>query len=107
MSRRQVILSVGAAFLLLLVGVLAVHVSEARDWQPVALVVLLFVLAVANEVVTVEFGGMRLSGAFLALVLAMALLGPAPAAALGIGCAVVDAAISRRSLDRALVNVAT
>ena len=107
MSRRQVILSVGAGLLLLLVGVLAVHVSETRDWQPVALVVLLFVLAVANEVVTVEFGGMRLSGAFLALVLAMALLGPAPAAALGIGCAVVDAAISRRSLDRALVNVAT
>ena len=106
-SRRQVILSTGAALLLLLVGVLAVRVSEARDWQPAALVVLLFVLAVANEVVTVEFRGMRLSGAFLALVLAMALLGPAPAVAIGIGCAVVDAVISRRSLDRALVNVAT
>ena len=37
----------------------------------------------------------------------MALLGPAPAAAIGVVSALVDAFVSRRSLDRALVNVAT
>ena len=54
-----------------------------------------------------EIRGLRLSGSFLSIVLAMALLGPAPAAALGVGCALVDACVSRRSLDRALVNIAT
>jgi putative nucleotidyltransferase with HDIG domain len=49
----------------------------------------------------------RLSGSFLALVLAMALLGPAPAAALAVGCALADAAVSSQSWDKKLANIAT
>ena len=41
------------------------------------------------------------------MVLAMALLGPAPAVALAAGCALVDTIATRRSIDRALVNLAT
>ena len=66
-------------------GVLvAVRPSEARDWEPIELVLLLLVLAIGSDVLTIEFRGIRISGSFLALVLAMALLGPAPAAAIGV-----------------------
>ncbi len=41
------------------------------------------------------------------MVLAMALLGPAPAAALAAGCALVDVSVSRNSFDRVVINVAT
>ena len=40
----------------------------------------LFALAVASDAMTVEMRGLQISGAFFAVVLAMVLLGPAPAA---------------------------
>jgi putative nucleotidyltransferase with HDIG domain len=43
----------------------------------------------------------------VAIVLAMALLGPAPAAALAATCALLDATVSRKAFDKKLVNVAT
>ena len=57
---------------------------------------LLFVLAVGSDVLTVEVRKVRISGSFLAIVLAMALLGPAPAVAIGVGCGA-----RRRDPDRA------
>jgi putative nucleotidyltransferase with HDIG domain len=84
----------------------AVATSEARDWAPIELVLLLLVLAVGSDALTIEFRGIRVSGSFLALVLAMALLGPTPAAAIGAGSAVIDMAVSRRPWHRALMNVA-
>jgi putative nucleotidyltransferase with HDIG domain len=79
--------------------------SETADWQPKELVLLLFVLAVGSDMNTVELRRVRITGAFLALVLAMALLGPAPAAAIGVGSSLVDALLSRRSLPKAFGNV--
>ncbi len=77
--------------------------SRAEDWAPISLVGLLFVLAAGSEgLLSFELKGLRLSASFLALVLAMALLGPAPAAAIGVACSLVDAVVSRRSIDRAL-----
>jgi putative nucleotidyltransferase with HDIG domain len=106
-SKRQVILCIAALAILFLAVLGAVQTSRASDWSPLSLVGLLFVLAIASEMMNVEVRGLRLSGSFLAIVLAMALLGPAPAAALGAASVLVDALISRRSLDRALVNIAT
>jgi putative nucleotidyltransferase with HDIG domain len=85
----------------------ALAASRAADWHPLPLLVLLLGLAITSNFVIVEMRGLRLSGAFLALVLAMALLGPAPAAAIGVVSSALDALRSRRSRDRALVNVAT
>jgi putative nucleotidyltransferase with HDIG domain len=76
-----------------LVGVL---VSETADWQPVALVLVLFALAVASDAMTVEMRGLQVSGAFFAVVLAMVLLGPAPAAAMGSITTLATAPFSRR-----------
>jgi putative nucleotidyltransferase with HDIG domain len=85
----------------------AVLANRAADWQPLDLVLLLFVLAVGSDLLTVEARGVRISGAFLALVLAMALLGPAPATAIGVACTLVDAVIARRSFLRVANNVVT
>ncbi|MBE2315342.1 HD-GYP domain-containing protein [Solirubrobacter sp. CPCC 204708] len=68
---------------------------------------LLLLLAIVSDAAFVEIRGLRLSGSFLALVLAMALLGPGPAVAIGVASSVVDGFVSRRSLDRALANIAT
>src|SRR3954453_17887396 len=75
------------------------------DWQPIELVGLLFVLAVGSDMLTVEVKGVWISGSFVALFLAMALLGPAPAAAIGVGCTLIEMARSRRSWDRIVANV--
>ncbi len=87
-------------------GAAAIACNSAADWRPGALVGLLLVLAVGSDAVALEIRGMRLSGSFLAIVLAMALLGPAPAVALGAASSVIDGLVSRRSPARLLGNTA-
>ena len=72
-----------SARILIAAAIGAVLASRADDWAPLSLVGLLFVLAAGSELLNVEIRGLRLSGSFVSFVLAMALLGPAPAAALG------------------------
>jgi putative nucleotidyltransferase with HDIG domain len=81
--------------------------SHAADWHPVTLLVTLFALAVASDVMIVEMRGVRVSGAFFSVVLAMVLLGPAPAVAVGLGTTLVYAVISRRALLKVLNDAAT
>jgi putative nucleotidyltransferase with HDIG domain len=106
-SKRQGLILAAQAVVLVLAVTAAILANQPADWQPPELVLLLFVLAVGSDMLTVEVRGVRVSGAFLALVLAMALLGPAPAALIGAASALIDAAVSRRSWDRALNNVVT
>src|SRR5262249_50952860 len=106
-ARRRLILSCVASAVLIAAATAAVLSSRADDWTPIALLAVLFVFAAGSELFVVEVRGLRLSGSFLSFVLAMALLGPAPAAALAGGAALVDAIVNRPSIDRALVNIAT
>jgi putative nucleotidyltransferase with HDIG domain len=106
-TRRQGIIAVAQAVLLGLAVLAAALVSTPSDWEPTELVLLLFVLAVGSDMLTVEVRSVRVSGAFLAIVLAMALLGPAPAAAIGAASALIDAVVSRRQWEGALNNVLT
>ena len=48
--------------------------------------------------------GLRISGAFFAVVLAMVLLGPAPAAAIGLGATLAYSPFSRRPLEWVLID---
>ena len=107
MSRRQGLILAAQTALLAAAVAVAVLASQAADWQPVELLLLLFSLAVVSDVLTVEFRGFRVSGSFLAIVLAMVLLGPAPAAAMGASASLIDAILSKRSWDRGLNNVVT
>ncbi|MDA0137813.1 HD-GYP domain-containing protein [Solirubrobacter deserti] len=107
MRSRQLTISVVAALVFLGTAVVAWIANDQADWHPLSLVVLLLLLAIVSDAAFVEIRGLRLSGSFLALVLAMALLGPGPAVAIGVASSVVDGFVSRRSLDRALANIAT
>ncbi len=52
--------------------------------MPISLVVLLAATAVTSDMLAIEVGTLGLSGAFLTLVVAMVLAGPAPAAVIGL-----------------------
>jgi putative nucleotidyltransferase with HDIG domain len=85
----------------------AVLLSEQSQWEPFDLVGLIAVLVVGSDFLTLQAKRFRISGSFLGLVLAMALLGPAPACAMGIACASVDAIRGRTRGIYLLNNLAT
>ena len=93
----------------LLGAVLAVTVrtSHPDDWQPAYLVVFLFGLTAIGQRLIVQVGKGQLTGAFIALVLAMSLLGPAPAMSFGVAVIVVSSVRRRLSWELALNNVLT
>jgi putative nucleotidyltransferase with HDIG domain len=104
--RRPIYLSFQAV---LLAGALAaaVALSRTQDWHPLPLLVLLLLLSATGDRLTVNVRNQNLSGAFIALVLAMTLLGPSPALALGLVVMLTDAAIRRLAPSKALINLAT
>jgi putative nucleotidyltransferase with HDIG domain len=94
---------------LLLAGTIAVAVltSQAADWQPTELVVLLLILSVVGEWLTITMGSQSVSAGFVALVLAMTLLGPAPAVAIGAIAIAADSLARRPSPAVCLSNLTT
>jgi putative nucleotidyltransferase with HDIG domain len=105
LTRRTTVTSVAAVLLVAtLTG--AIASSRASDWRPLPLVAVLFVLALGSEIMTLNVRGIRMSGSFLALVLSMTLLGPAPAVALALACALVDAVAFRPSRIKLILNLA-
>jgi putative nucleotidyltransferase with HDIG domain len=85
----------------------AALLSNEDQWRPLDLVGLLAVVVVGSDFLTLRAKRFRISGSFLGLVLAMALLGPAPAAAMGLACALVDAIRGRIRGPLLLSNLAT
>jgi putative nucleotidyltransferase with HDIG domain len=85
----------------------AVLTSRAQDWSPLTLVALLLALALVGQRLTVEIRGQRLTAAFVAWVLAMSLLGPAPAALFGIAITAATSATRRLPLTSWLTNLST
>lgn len=99
MGRRTV---VGLQLVLLAASLIgAVVSSRASDWQPIGLVILLAVVTIVSDALPVETRTLRVSGGFISVVLAMALLGPAPAVAVAVSTIIVDTAI--RPLPRVLL----
>jgi putative nucleotidyltransferase with HDIG domain len=104
--RKALILAANVAVLAAATTV-AIVTSAAEQWEPIELVLLLFVLAVGSDALWVEVKTVRLSGGFVALVLAMGLLGPAPAAAIGVALMLVDQLRCRSRWDGVVANLAT
>lgn len=90
---------------ILLVGAIAVAMltSRAEDWQPIQLVCLLLALVLGGQRLSITLRGQQITAAFIALVLAMTLLGPAPAVLFGIA-AMVLASASRKLPPAAWLN---
>jgi putative nucleotidyltransferase with HDIG domain len=106
-TRRNGVILAAQAVVLLTALLLAALGSEAADWRPLELVALLVALAVGSDVLAMQVRNMRISGAFLAVVLAMVLLGPAPAVAVSLVSTLIDAVVARRSWDKTLNNFVT
>src|SRR4051794_35756462 len=106
MSRRSTFLAIGEGAVLVAALAVAALTSQLSDWQPWALGALLLGLALASDLFAVSYGSQRISGSFLALVLAMALLGPAPAAAIGIASVLFDHLRARNPPALLLANLA-
>ena len=85
----------------------AYSTGTESTWAPIELFFLLLVLVTGSEILTLEIRGLRISGSFIAMVLAMALLGPAPAALIAFSAAALDASVYRRSWDRVMTNLLT
>ena len=94
------------ALALTCVVVLAALTSDLADWQPIRLVVALGVTMIVADILVVSARRIRVSAGLMVQVVAMALLGPAPAAAIGIVAAIPDAAINRVRPVSALNNMA-
>jgi putative nucleotidyltransferase with HDIG domain len=71
-----------------------------------SLVLVLLAFAVASDAMTVAVRSIHVSGAYFAVVLAMVLLGPAPAAAIGATATLATAPFYRRPADVAFSNAA-
>ena len=63
--------------------VVVVLTSHAADWQPAGLVAFLAILAIASDAMAIETASMRLTGSFIAIVLAI--VGSAAGFAIGKG----------------------
>ena len=66
----------------------------------------LLLIAAGSEAFTVTLRGARVSGSFAALVLAMALLGPVPAAAIGVATALFDNVLARHRWRTVIASAA-
>jgi putative nucleotidyltransferase with HDIG domain len=95
LTRRLLWLAEGA-LLIAAVGV-AAWLSRAQEWQPATLVALLLALGLVAERLDLLIRGQHLSASFIALVLAMSLLGPAPAVACGLAVMILNSAVRRLS----------
>jgi putative nucleotidyltransferase with HDIG domain len=104
---RELNLVIGETVLLVVSIAVAALLSTEEQWMPTDLVGLLAVVVVGSDFLTLRAKRFRISGSFMGLVLAMALLGPAPATAMGLACASVDAIRGRIRGSFLLSNLAT
>lgn len=93
--------------ILLLAGTVgaAVWVSRGEEWQPLALVGLLLLLALVGDWLSIDTPAGQLSCSLVAIVLTMALLGPVPAAVFSIAGTILTSVTRRLSPDQWLINL--
>jgi putative nucleotidyltransferase with HDIG domain len=105
-SRSKLLLAAEATVFVAALGASAAT-SHVEDWSPPGLVLVLLGLTIVSDALAVRHKSQRISGSFLGLVLAMALLGPAPAVAIGVVSTLVDHVRARLPLPKLITNLAT
>jgi len=104
-SRRSSFLVAGQFVLLAIAIVAAVVTTDAGDWEPLGLFVALLGLALLGQFLSVPTGDVRIGPAFIATALAMALLGPAPAALIAVSAVLAWSLKARTAWPLMLNNV--
>lgn len=94
-QRRRRRAAISQAALLVASVAVAMRVGRDEQWEPASLVIVLAALALATDAAPLRLGRYRFSADFLAIVLAIALLGPQPAVAIGLACVLADAVRTR------------
>lgn len=79
--------------------------SSADDWQPASLVLALGAMMILADVLPVTARRIRISAGLMVQVVAMALLGPAPAVAIGVVSTVTESIVNRITPRQACVNI--
>jgi hypothetical protein len=100
---RRRAMAFGQAVGLVVAIALAAYLSRPDQWDDLKLIGLLALLVLGSDLLVLDAKRFRIGGSFTGLVLAMALLGPAPAAFLGLASALVDA-LRRRVRGTYLLN---
>ena len=95
----------GEALLLAGTVAAAVLLGSGAEWHPALLVVLLLVLSLLGQQLSIEIPSGELSASLIAIVLAMGLLGPGPAAACGVAAMILTSAVRRVPLTGWLFNL--
>jgi putative nucleotidyltransferase with HDIG domain len=85
--------------------VAAVLATDASDWQPVGLFASLLALALVGQFLSLQTGTVQIGPAFIATALAMALLGPAPAAVIAVAAVLAWSAKARTPWPLVFNNV--
>lgn len=104
MRTRAIIVS-AVAILVCAAAISAAAVLRVDTWDP-ALLAIMFVFVVGADLISIEFKKISLTGSFLGLVVAMALLGPVQAALLGVAGTLVWTVRYPPRLWCGLVNIA-
>jgi putative nucleotidyltransferase with HDIG domain len=107
LERRTTPVALAEAAMLAAAVTVAVITSRAEDWEPWQLPLILLTLAVVSDLFAIETRRIRISATHFSIVVAMALLGPAPAVAIGIGSTLADALRSRPPRLFLLLDLAT
>lgn len=80
--------------------------SAREDWQPVELVLALTTLMLVADILPVAARRIRLTAGLLVQVVAMAVLGPAPAVVIGVVATIGESIVNRVTLSLATHNTA-
>ena len=107
LSRQLMMRLFWVAEVVLLVGTVAYSVWQVRpdEWSPLLLVGLLLAIALLGQWLSVEVSEGEVSATQVAIVLAMGLLGPTPAAACGLAAMLLTSAVRRLSPAQWLGNL--
>jgi putative nucleotidyltransferase with HDIG domain len=103
--RRDTLLVAGQSLLLAAALAGAVLGTDASDWEPASLFVSLLALALVGQFLSLQTGTVQIGPAFIATALAMALLGPAPAAVIAVAAVLAWSAKARTPWPLVFNNV--
>jgi putative nucleotidyltransferase with HDIG domain len=106
-TQKERALLAGQLTLLAVAGVAAVLLSKAEDWQPFGLFAVLLMSAALSECFRLRIREFSIATSFLTLVLAMILLGPTPAAVIGVAAMIVNALRRRPVWRHVVANIST